>query len=152
MGGGMDEVVDAKITITGGTTTITAEGDGFDSNGTASLTGGTLTVNGPSQGGNGVFDVNGDFTVTGGTLLAGGTSDMFVAPAADGQGYIKSTDLSTSEGDTVTVVDSSGKTVATYKVTDKGTQVFFASTEGITAGQTYTLQVNGEDAGSVTAQ
>lgn len=152
MGGGMDEVVDAKITITGGTTTITAEGDGFDSNGTASLTGGTLTVNGPSQGGNGVFDVNGDFTVTGGTLLAGGTSDMFVAPAADGQGYIKSTDLSTSEGDTVTVVDSSGKTVATYKVTDKGTQVFFASAEGITAGQTYTLQVNGEDAGSVTAQ
>ncbi|MDO4917137.1 MAG: carbohydrate-binding domain-containing protein [Rothia sp. (in: high G+C Gram-positive bacteria)] len=151
-GGGMDEVADAKITITGGTTTVTAEGDGFDSNGTASISGGTLTVNGPSQGGNGVFDVNGDFTVSGGTLLAGGTSDMFVAPTTEGQGYLKTTELATSEGDEVTVVDSSGATVASYKVTDKGTAVFFASAEGIVSGQSYTINVNGEEAATVTAE
>lgn len=151
-GGGMDEVQDATITVTGGTTTVTAEGDGFDSNGTASMSGGTLTINGPSQGGNGVFDTAGDFTVTGGTLLAGGTSDMFVAPAADGQGYIKTTELSTSSGDKVTVVDSSGNTVATYTVTDKGTAVFFASAEGIVSGQSYTINVNGEEAATVTAE
>lgn len=151
-GGGMDTVEDASITVTGGTINVTAEGDGFDSNGTATMSGGTLTVNGPSRGGNGVFDTAGDFTLTGGTLLAGGTSDMFEAPSTDGQGYIKTTELSTSEGDTVTVLDSSGNTVATYTVTDKGTELFFASAEGITSGETYTLQVNGEDAGTVTAQ
>ena len=98
------------------------------------------------------FDTAGDFAVTGGTLLAGGTSDMFVVPATDGQGYIESTELSTSEGDVVTVLGSSGKTVASYTATDKGTQLFFASTEGMTAGETYTLQVNGSDAGTVTAE
>lgn len=151
-GGGMDEVQDATITVTGGTTTVTAEGDGFDSNGAASMSGGTLTINGPSQGGNGVFDTAGDFTVTGGTLLAGGTSDMFEAPAADDQAYIKTTELSTSSGDEVTVVDSSGNTVATYTVTDKGTAVFFASAEGIVSGQSYTINVNGEEAVTVTAE
>lgn len=150
--GGMDTVEDATITVSGGTINVTAEGDGFDSNGTASMSGGTLTVNGPSRGGNGVFDTAGDFAVTGGTLLAGGTSDMFVVPATDGQGYIESTELSTSEGDVVTVLGSSGKTVASYTATDKGTQLFFASTEGRTAGETYTLQVNGSDAGTVTAE
>lgn len=42
MGGGTFEVVDATINISGGTVTVNAKGDGIDSNGTATLSGGTV--------------------------------------------------------------------------------------------------------------
>ncbi len=151
-GGGMDEVVDAYIHVTGGALTITAEGDGFDSNGTAELSGGTVTVNGPSQGGNGSTDVAGDFVLSGGTLLTGGTSDMFVAPT--GQAYVSTTDLAStvSAGDVLELQDASGKVIATYTVTDKGAQLILFSTASMISGDTYKIVKNGETLGEYTAQ
>lgn len=151
-GGGMDEVVDAYIHVTGGALTITAEGDGFDSNGTAELSGGTVTVNGPSQGGNGSTDVAGDFVLSGGTLLTGGTADMFVAPT--GQAYVSTTDLAStvSTGDVLELQDSSGKTVATYTVSDKGAQLILFSTASMVSGDTYKIVKDGETLGEYTAQ
>lgn len=151
-GGGMDEVVDAYSHVTGGALTITAEGDGFDSNGTAELSGGTVTVNGPSQGGNGSTDVAGDFVLSGGTLLTGGTADMFVAPT--GQAYVSTTDLAStvSAGDVLELQDSSGKTVATYTVSDKGAQLILFSTASMVSGDTYKIVKDGETLGEYTAQ
>ncbi len=63
-----------QSTITGGDITIT-EGDGFDSNGSASMTGGTLIIYGPTGNGNGAIDA-GSFDVSGGTLLAGESAGM----------------------------------------------------------------------------
>lgn len=59
-GGGSMEVGDYSITVTGGDLTINAEGDGLDSNGNASITGGNVVVNGPISDGNGTLDVNGE--------------------------------------------------------------------------------------------
>ena len=142
-GGGTFEVVDAAINISGGTVTVNAEGDGIDSNGTATFSGGTVTVNGPAAGGNNALDSNGDLLLNGGTVTAGSTADMFEAPSsASTSGYLKITDSSAlTQGSTVQVTDSSGTVVANYKITTSGVQLVLVSNKNIVKGQSYTVSV-----------
>ena len=154
-GGGTFEVVDAAINISGGTVTVNAEGDGIDSNGTATFSGGTVTVNGPTAGGNNALDSNGDLLLNGGTVNAGSTADMFEAPSsASTSGYLKITDSSAlTQGSTVQVTDSSGTVVANYKITKSGVQLVLVSNKNIVKGQSYTVSVTSGsvDAASTTA-
>ena len=154
-GGGTFEVVDAAINISGGTVTVNAEGDGIDSNGTATFSGGTVTVNGPTAGGNNALDSNGDLLLNGGTVTAGSTADMFEAPSsASTSGYLKITDSSAlTQGSTVQVTDSSGTVVANYKITMSGVQLVLVSNKNIVKGQSYTVSVTSGsvDAASTTA-
>ena len=139
-GGGTFEVVDAAINVSGGHITVNAEGDGIDSNGVTTLSGGTLIVNGPSQGGNAALDTNGDLLLNGATVLSGSTADMFEAPSTNStSGYLKLTNSSGFEqGSTVQVADSSGKVVANYKVTKSNVQLVLVSSSSIVKGQSYT--------------
>ena len=139
-GGGTFEVVDAAINVSGGNITVNAEGDGIDSNGVTTLSGGTLIVNGPSQGGNAALDTNGDLLLNGATVLSGSTADMFEAPSTNStSGYLKLTNSSGFEqGSTVQVADSSGKVVANYKVTKSNVQLVLVSSSSIVKGQSYT--------------
>ena len=154
-GGGTFEVVDAAINISGGTVTVNAEGDGIDSNGTATFSGGTVTVNGPVAGGNNALDSNGDLLLHGGTVTAGSTADMFEAPSSvSTSGYLKITDSSAlTQGSTVQVTDSSGTVVANYKITTSGVQLVLVSNKNIVKGQSYTVSVTSGsvDAASTTA-
>ena len=154
-GGGTFEVVDAAINISGGTVTVNAEGDGIDSNGTATFSGGTVTVNGPVAGGNNALDSNGDLLLNGGSVTAGSTADMFEAPSsASTSGYLKITDSSAlTQGSTIQVTDSSGTVVANYKITKSGVQLVLVSNKNIVKGQSYTVSVtsNSVDAASTTA-
>ena len=154
-GGGTFEVVDAAINISGGTVTVNAEGDGIDSNGTATFSGGTVTVNGPVAGGNNALDSNGDLLLNGGTVTTGSTADMFEAPSsASTSGYLKITDSSAlTQGSTVQVTDSSGTVVANYKITTSGVQLVLVSNKNIVKGQSYTVSVTSGsvDAASTTA-
>ena len=154
-GGGTFEVVDAAINISGGTVVVNAEGDGIDSNGTATFSGGTVTVNGPTAGGNNALDSNGDLLLNGGTVTAGSTADMFEAPSsASTSGYLKITDSSTlTQGSTIQVTDSSGTVVANYKITKSGVQLVVISNKNIVKGQSYTVSVTSGsvDAASTTA-
>ena len=154
-GGGTFEVVDAAINISGGTVTVNAEGDGIDSNGTATFSGGTVTVNGPAAGGNNALDSNGDLLLNGGTVTTGSTADMFEAPSsASTSGYLKITDSSAlTQGSTVQVTDSSGTVVANYKITTSGVQLVLVSNKNIVKGQSYTVSVTygSVDAASTTA-
>ena len=140
-GGGTFEVVDAAINVSGGHVTVNAEGDGIDSNGVTTLSGGTLIVNGPSQGGNAALDTNGDLLLNGATVLSGSTADMFEAPSTNStSGYLKLTNSSGFEqGSTVQVADSSGKVVANYKVTKSNVQLVLVSSSSIVKGQSYTV-------------
>ncbi len=140
-GGGTFEVVDAAINVSGGNITVNAEGDGIDSNGVTTLSGGTLIVNGPSQGGNAALDTNGDLLLNGATVLSGSTADMFEAPSTNStSGYLKLTNSSGFEqGSTVQVADSSGKVVANYKVTKSNVQLVLVSSSSIVKGQSYTV-------------
>ena len=154
-GGGTFEVVDAAINISGGTVVVNAEGDGIDSNGTATFSGGTVTVNGPAAGGNNALDSNGDLLLNGGIVTAGSTADMFEAPSsASTSGYLKITDSSAlTQGSTIQVTDSSGTVVANYKITKSGVQLVVVSNKNIVKGQSYTVSVTSGsvDAASTTA-
>ena len=153
-GGGTFEVVDATINISGGTVTVNANGDGIDSNGTATFSGGTLIVNGPFTGGNASLDTNGDLLLNGTTVTAANSGDMFEAPSTNStSGYVKISNVSNlSSGTTVQVTDSSGNVVANYKVTNSSTALILVSRSKITKGESCTVYTTTDsvDASSTT--
>ena len=143
MGGvDMDADSDAYILITGGTININADGDGIDSNGGIGITGGSVYVLGPSDNGNGAMDYGICAAITGGEVVAVGGSGM-----AQGFGD-ESTQCSAlvnfdewvDAGETITLTDSDGKEVLSYKVDKKFNSVVI-STSDMKQGDTYTLTV-----------
>ena len=141
MGGvGMDADYDAYILITGGTININADGDGIDSNGYLGITGGNVYVLGPSNNGNGALDYGIYAAITGGEIVAVGGSGM-----AQGFGD-ESTQCSAlvnfdewiDAGETITLTDSSGNKLLTYKA-DKKFDSVLISTSDMKQGETYTL-------------
>lgn len=143
MGGvDMDADNDAYILITGGTININANGDGIDSNGYIGITGGSVHVLGPSDNGNGAMDYGICAAITGGGIVAVGGSGM-----AQGFGD-ESTQCSAlvnfdewiDAGETITLTDSDGKEVLSYKADKKFNSVVI-STSDMKQGETYTLTV-----------
>lgn len=149
--GGGEQVGDFSAVVSGGTLVINAGGDGFDSNGTAAITGGTVVVNGPTNNGNGALDVNGDFTISGGVLAAAGSAGMVVSPgASSSQGWLSATLSSTvPAGTTLHVVGSDGAVVATF-VTSKAIGSLVFSSSAITSGQQYEVRAGGTSSGGNT--
>lgn len=143
MGGG-ETVGDYTVEVSGGTLTINSQGDGLDSNGNATISGGTVVVNGPTNDGNGALDVNGELTVTGGTVAAAGSAGMAVTPGTSStqSGVQLTFNSSVSAGTPVHIVDSSGTVVATF-VTSKTIASLVYSSSAIAAGQTYTIYTGG---------
>ena len=83
--GGSSSTTTAKagiLTITGGDLYINADGDGIDSNGDITITGGTIIVMGPTSNNDAAFDYDGTATMTGGTLIALGSSQMAQQPGS----------------------------------------------------------------------
>jgi hypothetical protein len=144
-------VGDFSAVVSGGTLVIDAGGDGFDSNGTAAITGGTVVVNGPTANGNGALDVNGDFTISGGVLVAAGSAGMAVAPGATSpQGWLSASPTSSvPAGTTLHVVASDGTVVATF-VTSKAIGNLVYSSSAIKSGQQYEIRGGGTASGSTT--
>lgn len=147
MGGvDMDADSDAYILITGGTININANGDGIDSNGYIGITGGSVYVLGPSDNGNGAMDYGICAAITGGEIVTVGGSGM-----AQGFGD-ESTQCSAlvnfdewvDAGETITLTDSDGKEVLSYKVDKKFNSVVI-SASGMKQGNTYTLTVGDQN-------
>lgn len=143
MGGG-ETVGDYSVDVSGGTLTINSEGDGLDSNGNATISGGTVVVNGPTNDGNGALDVNGELTVTGGTVAAAGSAGMAVTPGtSSSQSGVQVTfSSSVAAGTPVHIVDTSGTVVATF-VTSKTIASLVYSSSAISDGGTYTVYTGG---------
>ena len=142
----MDADSDAYIFITGGTININADGDGIDSNGCIGITGGSVYVLGPSDNGNGAMDYGICAAITGGEIVAVGGSGM-----AQGFGD-ESTQCSAlvnfdewvDAGETITLTDSDGKEVFSYKVDKKFNSVVI-STSDMKQGDNYTLTVGDQN-------
>ncbi len=143
-GGGMEADSSLNLYVNGGTLEVWASGDGLDSNGNATITGGDIVVHGPTTDGNGALDVNGTFEVTGGTLMATGSSGMMVAPSTDSaQGWIATALASTAAaGSEVVITDADGTEVATYTVEKDFASVVYSGAD-IEQGATYTVTVDG---------
>ncbi len=139
-GAGMDADYDAYIIITGGNININADGDGIDSNGYLGIAGGNVYVLGPSNNGNGALDYGIYAAITGGEMMAVGGSGM-----AQGFGD-ESTQCSVlvnfdewiDAGETITLTDSNGNKLLTYKADKKFNSVLI-STSDMKQGETYTL-------------
>lgn len=142
--GGGESVGDYTVDVSGGSLTTNSQGDGLDSNGNATISGGTVVVNGPENDGNGALDVNGELAVSGGTLAAAGSSGMAVTPGSSStQSGVQVTFGSTQPaGTTVQLADADGKLVATF-VTAKSAASLVFSSAAIEAGKEYTVYTGG---------
>lgn len=111
-GGGNSELY---IKITGGTLTVSADGDGLDSNGGLLVTGGTTIVYGPTSDGDSALDYDGSAIATGGTLAAIGSAGMTESfDEASTQPVITYYGTETQSADTtITLTDSDGSALFT---------------------------------------
>lgn len=139
------------LTINGGTIYVNASGDGLDMNGSGHMTGGTVTVSGPTNDGNGALDYDGEFVVTGGTLLVAGSSGMAQAPSTGSTVYTIATDVDTqAAGTEVCLVNSEGKTILSYTPEKEYSNIVISSSL-IQSGESYKIMTGDTELASFTA-
>lgn len=133
-----------EIIINGGTLHVNAEGDGIDANGSILVTGGKVSVSGPTNNGNGALDYDQTCEVTGGSLTIAGSAGMAQSfSSSSKQNSILVYYTTQQKAKTVaSLLDSTGKTVITY-TPEKAYQTMLFSTSKLVQGQTYTLVANG---------
>ena len=128
------------ILIAGGTLFVDAAGDGIDSNGNLEITGGDITVEGPTGGANGPLDYNGNGKISGGTVRVTGSVQMAQSLQGLGQGVL-GVSVGTQEAGTAwEVLDSQGKRILSGNP-GKTYQCIVISSPDLVAGETYTLKV-----------
>ncbi len=137
------------VKISGGTIYINAEGDGLDSNGTMTISGGNVTVDGPSKGGNGALDSNNGISLEGGILIAVGSNDMAEYPDTDSkQKFLAMTADADSEFAFKVCLENSA--IAEYKPQKNysGSVSIIVSTPDLAENNEYTLYINDIESGS----
>lgn len=147
-----DDTTDKQpvLLITGGKITVNADGDGLDSNGNLRVEDGDITVNGPSNGGNGALDIGtengGAGVIAGGTLIALGTSSMAENfGSTSTQCAFLVTMNSFGAGETITITDSQGTVLCTGVTVKSANSVVFSSAD-LVVGETYTVTIGSTSA------
>jgi hypothetical protein len=140
---------DTYLSITGGTIVVNASGDGIDINGSGVMTGGNVTVYGPTDGGNGGLDYDGTFLVNGGQLVCFGSMQMAMAPSAASTQPSLSVYASMAAGTKVRVCDANGKEILSA-TTQKTAQHVAISSPDLTTGQSVTVYAGDTQVGTVT--
>jgi len=123
-----------NIYVTGGEVKINCSGDGMDSNGKLVISGGTVTVFGPTNGGNSALDSETGTTIQGGTVIATCAEAMDAVKSTQ---YMINANVRVSANTTVTLKDASGNTVLSF-VQPKACNNIIISSADLTSG-TYTL-------------
>ena len=137
-GGDMDYDSTAQVTINGGKLTIQAGGDGIDSNGDLTVTGGEAYVFDPASDGDGSLDFAGTGTITGGVVMCAGSSGMaqnFGDASTQGSMLVSA---SGQAGDAIQLVDEDENVVASCEARTSYSCVL-VSAPGVESGKTYTL-------------
>ena len=123
------------LEISGGTLSVNANGDGLDSNGNLIVAGGVVTVDGPTNGGNGALDSGaengGRILCNGGTVLAIGSSGMAETFSGDSAqcSFIHTFSETLPAGTQITVSDESGKTLFEHVSAKTFDSIVFSSPE-----------------------
>ncbi len=156
--GGDEGVGEHYVYINGGTTSITVtgdldeQGDGIDANGFVEMTGGTVTVSGPTDTRNSAVDYSGGgFEITGGTFI-GTHIDGRNSEDIDGgsQASIYVTGPTMSAGEVIEIESAGGETLATFEPANDYSVILFSSSD-LVAGESYDVYLSGSLAGTVQA-
>ena len=141
---------DYEMVFNGGTIRVCAEGDGLDSNGKIIVNGGSIRVEGPTDGGNSAVDYESGLEINGGTLIAAGSAGMAEAPTGGSQYSVMINFDSAYQGGTeVTVRDSDGNEILNYTPDRLYQSVIFSSPD-LQKGNTYDIFINKESYTTVT--
>lgn len=142
-GGGFDSDASCVIRITGGNITVTAQGDGIDSNGTLEISGGEIYVSGPDNSGNGALDYGISGTISGGTIVAAGAAGMAESFSGDSAQAFISRNVSGNAGDKVVLQDKNGTELLSYTPTKAYANLVISCPE-MEKGEVYTLTVGSQ--------
>ena len=128
-----------NMTVSGGTLLVDAGGDGLDSNGTLTVSGGVVLVSGPTSSGDGALDAESTPVITGGVVLAAGSSGMAVnfGGSSTQASWLASTG-SQPAGTSLTLTDDTGAVLAHWTPA-KAYQCAVVSTPAMAQGGSYTL-------------
>lgn len=132
------------ITINGGNITVNAGGDGIDSNGAVTITGGSIEIQGPTNSGNGILDGDGGVTIDGGIFVGVGSLGMLQTPenTSKQNSIVVGFGSTQRVGTVVSIVTSSAKEILTITAEKEFQCAMFSSNELI-SGETYQIYVNG---------
>ena len=137
----------AAVRISGGMVTVKAGGDGIDSNGDLTISGGTVVVDGPSDGGNAPLDYDGKGVITGGTVFVTGDSGMFQSLNDSGstqKRLVVSLNSTQGAGTKVTIADSKGNVVYENTATTQAFNTLLFSAADLKQDENYTVTVGSE--------
>lgn len=148
--GGMGGSSDGSIIISGGELSINASGDGIDANGTLEITGGSVTVCGPTQGDTATLDYDVSGVITGGTFIGTGARNMAQTFSESEQGVISVSVGNQEAGTLITLTDGGGNVIISHKPEQPFAVVILSSPE-IKKGETYKIMV-GEASGEFEAE
>lgn len=153
-GGGMEAGSNGleNLTISGGTVTIvtTGDADGIDSNGTLTMSGGSVYISGANVNGNRALDYGSSGQITGGTVLALGGSGMTQTfDSTSTQPSVTAT-VSGPAGSVVSIVSQSGAVIA-QMTAENSFSWLTASDASLVEGETYTILVDGTEAATASA-
>ena len=135
------------IYFNGGYVYVNASGDGLDANGSIEMSGGTVIVDGPTDGGNGALDYDATFNISGGLLIASGSNAMLQTPSSSSSQNTIVVSSNTSSHTLVNIQDSTGTDLITY-APSKSSQVIMISSPEFKTGETYTISTGGTSTGT----
>lgn len=134
-----------EMNISGGTIrAYSSEGDGFDSNGTLTITGGDIAVWTADTADNQPLDADGLITLSGGTVLAAGGSAGMGFSIDASQPYVmfgggRDSGVSLPEGKAFSILDADGKSVLETTAVCDAAFVFYSS-PALAEDGTYSVQ------------
>ena len=147
------------MNIFGGTiNAYTSGGDGFDSNGSMTITGGRIAVWTANAADNQPLDADGTITITGGTVLAAGGGAGMGYTIDASQGYVTygggmgaDSTVRLTKDSAFTIADASGNTVYSGTALCDANYVFYCAPDVI-ADSDYTLTTGSTTLAAATAQ
>jgi trimeric autotransporter adhesin len=148
--GGTEADDGSAIQISGGYLYLVAQsGDGIDSNGSLTISGGTTIVDGPASQPNVGLDVNGTFLMNGGLLICAQASGMMVeSPSTSSlqRSLMASRSASLTAGTLYHIENAAGQTLVTFAPPHAYSNVLL-STSGLVSGTTYRIYTGGSVTG-----
>ena len=136
---------DAFINISGGYIIIDADGDGVDSNGSMTVSGGVMLISGPVNGGDGALDSEERPVITGGTVIAAGSVGMAETFSEDSSQCSISYNVSGSAGERISLVSSNGDVILSFAPAKQYGNVVMSSAN-MKQGESYTVYLGGNAA------